>query len=79
MLLPWAKDLEKAGALAREKLSGGVMEAIVALVPDAWLEAIPGELSAVERRAVYVDFFRRRLDAAHIFEQEAIDARSRLV
>ncbi len=48
-------------------------------VPDAWLEAIPGELSATERRAGYLDFFMRRLAAAHTFEQEAIDARARLV
>jgi len=79
VLLPWAGEIEQAGGMAREKLAGGVIESIVALVPDTWLEAIPGELSAAERRAAYADFFRRRLDAAHIFEQEAMNARSRLV
>jgi hypothetical protein len=79
VLLRRASELEKAGVLAREMLSGEVIESIVALVPDEWLEAIPGELSPAERRAAYVDFFRRRLEVAHIFEQEAIDARSRLV
>jgi hypothetical protein len=48
-------------------------------VPDEWLEAIPGDVSAVERRAGYVDFFRGRLEAANIFELEATNARSRLV
>jgi hypothetical protein len=36
-------------------------------------------LTAAVRRAAYVDFLLRRLDASHIFEKEAIDARSRLV
>jgi hypothetical protein len=79
VLLPWAKEIAQAGAAAREKLSDGVFERIVDAVPDAWLEAIPGGLSAAERRAGYVDFFRRRLEAAHIFEQEATDARTRIV
>ena len=79
VLLPWAGEIEQAGRVAREKLADGVIESIVALVPDTWLEAIPGELSAAERRAAYADFFRRRLDAAHIFEQEATNARNRLV
>lgn len=79
ILLRRAKEIDKAGALAREKLTPGVIESIVALVPDAWLELIPGELSSAERRVAYVDFFRRRLEVAHIFEQEATNARSRLV
>jgi hypothetical protein len=79
VLLPWAREIEKAGAIAREKLGAGVIESIVAEVPDEWLDAIPGDLSGAERRAAYVDFFRRRLDAAAIFEQEATNARSRLV
>jgi hypothetical protein len=79
VLLRWASEIEKAGGIAREKLADGVIESIVAQVPDEWLEAIPGGLGAGERRATYVDFFRRRLAAATIFEQEAANARSRLV
>ncbi|UWZ83972.1 HipA family kinase [Occallatibacter riparius] len=79
VLLPWAKEIPQAGAAAREKLSDGVFERIAGAVPDAWLNAIPGNLSAAERRAGYVDFFKRRLEAAHIFEQEAMDARTRII
>jgi hypothetical protein len=79
VLLPWAAEIPRAGSFARDKLTHVVFERILAAVPDAWLEVIPGEASASERRAGYVDFFRRRLEAAHIFEQEAIDARARLV
>ena len=68
-------QIEQAGAAAREKLTRHVLATIVEQVPDAWLEAIPGELTAAERRAGYLDFFTRRLAAAHLFEQEAIHAR----
>jgi hypothetical protein len=77
ILLPWAARIEQAGATARGKLTAEVLAAIVAEVPDAWLESIPGDLPAAERRAGYLDFFTRRLAAANIFEQEAIRARAR--
>jgi len=79
VLLPWANEIEKSGATAREKLAVGAIESIVGEVPDEWLEAIPGDLSPAQRRAAYIDFFRRRLATAHIFEEEATHARSRLV
>ena len=79
VLLPWAAEIPRAGKVARERLADGAFERVVSMVPDAWLEAVPGGLSAARRRAAYVDFFRRRLEAAHIFEQEAMDARTRLV
>src|SRR5215469_14999163 len=76
VLLPWASDIAGAGRAAREKLTLEVLTHIVDAVPDAWLEAIPGGLSAAERRAGYVEFFRRRLDVAQVFEKEATDARA---
>ena len=79
MLLPWATEIEKSGALAREKLAGGLIDGIIAQVPEEWLEAIPGDLSAALRREAYIEFFQRRLVAAKIFEDEAMNARSRLV
>lgn len=79
VLLPWATQIEGAGKIAREKLTPAVIESIVGQVPDDWLEVIPGAVTPFERRAGYVDFFMRRLAVAPIFEQEATDARSRLV
>ena len=79
ILLPWANAIEQAGAEARARLTPETFATITGAVPDAWLEAIPGALSASARRAGYVDFFTRRLAAAHIFEQEATSARARLV
>jgi hypothetical protein len=79
VLLPWAAEIEQAATIARGKLTPDVLAEIVGNVPDEWLEAIPGGLSAAERRAGYLDFFHRRLAAAELFEQEAIRARSRHV
>jgi hypothetical protein len=77
VLLPWAGEIEQAGNVARSKLTRGVLAEIAAQVPDEWLETIPGELTAAERRAGYLDFFTRRLAAAHIFEEEAVRVRAR--
>jgi len=79
ILLPWASEVEEAGKAAREKLALDVLSRILADVPDAWLEVVQGEVSAGDRRATYLDFFLRRLAVAHIFEQEANNARNRLV
>jgi hypothetical protein len=76
ILLPWAAGIGPAGIAARQKLTPELLDQIVAAVPDAWLEAIPGNLNAAERRAGYLDFFVRRLAASHVFEQEAISARA---
>src|ERR1700676_3254985 len=57
ILLPWSAEIEHAGATARGKLAGDVLGAILNEVPDAWLEAVPGEMTASARRAAYLDFF----------------------
>jgi len=79
ILLPWAKELPSAAAIARERFTEPVIAGIVDLVPEAWFEAIPGGVPAAERRAGYVHFFNQRLRDSAIFEEEAIRAHSRLV
>ena len=79
ILLPWASDIHTAGEAARSKLKREALSAILAQIPDAWLESLPGSLSASERRDAYLSFFMYRLAAAHIFEQEATNARTRFV
>jgi hypothetical protein len=79
ILLPWASQMELAAAVAHEKLARDLLAEIVDQVPDAWLESIPGHLSALQRRAGYLDFFTRRLTTSHIFEQEAKNAHALLV
>jgi hypothetical protein len=79
ILLPWANEISASAQIAHQRLSQAVLAEIVELVPDAWLTAIPGDVSAADRRAGYLDFFVRRLEASKIFEEEAIRAHSRLI
>ena len=79
ILLPWAKEIALAAKTAHEKLTQPVLREIVEMVPDEWLEAIPGEVSARDRRDGYMEFFVRRLEASAVFEEEAIGAHSRLI
>ena len=52
-----AVDAGVAGVLSRD-----VFEAVLADVPDAWLDPVPGAESPGEQRARYVDFLVWRLD-----------------
>jgi hypothetical protein len=79
ILLPWANELPQASTLAHQRLTPDALSAIIDLVPDNWLDAVPDRVPAAERRAGYLDFLVRRLAASEIFEQEAMNARARLI
>jgi hypothetical protein len=77
VLLRWATAIEDAAKKAHTLLTSERLEAILAMVPDAWLQT--PETSASKRRAAYLDYLTCRLAAAANFEQEAIRAHRRLV
>jgi hypothetical protein len=79
VLLPRARQLERASELARSRLNESVFRSIVEQVPGQWLAAIPGRMNGDEIRAAYVGFFTARLDAAQIFVEEAMNAHARLI
>ena len=79
ILLPWATEIAQAAKKAHVRLTEPVLREIVEMVPETWLEAIPGGVNAAERRAGYLEFFTRRLEGSTVFEEEAIRAQSRLV
>jgi hypothetical protein len=79
ILLRWADQIQKAATVAQQRLTPAVLEQIVNLVPEDWLQAIADGVSPAERRAGYLDFLTRRLTTSSIFEQEAIRARARLI
>lgn len=79
ILLPWADELGHASGVAHERLSSGVFESILEQVPDDWLSADRDPIPPAEKRAAYMDHLTRRLAASAIFEEEAADARTRLV
>jgi hypothetical protein len=77
VLLPRATELAWADTEARARLSPEVLAAIVALVPDEWLQE--PNLGPQEQRAQYVEFLTARLAASSSFVQEAQSARNALV
>jgi len=92
ILLPWASGLGEADEEARLRLTEDRIAEILEAVPDKWLitpaSKLAGDpgllreadgLSAAEKRAVYSDFFARRLKASARFVEEANRARSELI
>ncbi len=79
VLLPWASDIEAAGAELGPKLTQDVIAETVSATPPDWFPTIPGADSAEGKRAAYIDYFMRRLEAAPAFAKEAMRARAELV
>lgn len=79
ILLPWASEMAAAEASAKLTLTPQKIEAILEAVPDRWLMRDDDGIGVVEKRAVYRDFFTRRLKASAIFREEAERARIELV
>lgn len=77
VLLPWASAISEAGIEARQRLTPDLLESILAMLPEEWIGA--DSSSAALRRAAYLDYFIRRLAAAHIFEEEARKAHASLL
>ncbi len=75
VLLPFASALRDV----KLKLTRPQLEAIVALVPDAWLEGEPSFGSPAAVREAYVRFFELRLAHHDVFIEEALRARAKLV
>lgn len=78
VLLPMASEIEQVDTLLRERLTPAVIRNIVNLVPEEWLHITAGE-AAPEHREVYARFLITRVQHAHIFVQEALHARSKLI
>ncbi len=79
VLLRWANAVEKADDAARARVSRANFVEIRESVPDDWLHPEPGLATPDAKRAAYVDYFTRRLNASSIFVQEALRARTQLV
>ena len=76
VLLPFATQLDAADAWMTQQLTPERIDAIVQLIPDAWLEDEPSFTRHVEHRAAYVQYLTRRLAAPRAFFEEAVRARS---
>jgi hypothetical protein len=79
ILLSAATSLKEVDTALAERLTPEIINAIVSLIPDAWLETdFPFE-SAAESRQAYADYLLRRLESPRIFLEEAERVRASLV
>jgi hypothetical protein len=79
VLLPFASGIAAADAHSMQHLDAARIEAIVALIPDAWLEGDANASPFASRQAhrdAYVQYLTRRLQAPRVFVQEAERART---
>jgi hypothetical protein len=79
VLLPYAALLWAADERLKTRLTPALIEAIVAAVPDLWLEDDPSFPDLTTRRAAYCEYLLDRLTSSHIFVEEALHARDQLV
>jgi len=75
ILLPFADSLEAADQSMTAALSQPVIEQVVNLVPDDWLNENSRFPTTTEHRQAYIDYLTTRLEAPRNFVEEAIRAR----
>jgi hypothetical protein len=74
VLLPQAIHLGETDIVLKQILVPELIQAIVSVVPDAWLNDDEGKLSADEIRKVYYQFLTTRITHSSNFVNEAINA-----
>lgn len=79
IFLPYASELEAADKLMRQAITPRTLEAIVRLIPACWLDEPESGLTAEERREVYRRFLTGRLANSHLFVEQAIKERNKLL
>ena len=78
VLLARATELAAADAALPALLTPQRLEAIVALIPDAWLDLDPEFADRAAQRAAYLQYFTARLQAPRAFAEQAEQARAAL-
>src|SRR5262245_45137110 len=79
VLLRYANDIAAADGNLSERLNQDVIEKIVGLIPESWLENEPRFADTAEHRAAYVAYLLSRLATPRAFVEEAIDAHAKLI
>ena len=78
VLLPWASEMREADAELAPQLTRELIDAVLALIPEAWLGDEPRFPSVDEHRAAYRDVLRRRLESPREWVEEAARAATRV-
>ncbi len=76
VLLQFAGSLQEADAKMTGRITPEIIDGIVKLIPDAWLIADSSSGGSSEYRDAYIEYLLSRLEAPHLFLEEAIHARS---
>jgi hypothetical protein len=76
VLLPAAGDIRAADEQLAPRITPELVEAVVGMVPDAWLVADTPFATPDEHRAAYVIYLLDRLAAPRAFVEEAANARA---
>ena len=71
VLLKFAKDLGKADAEMKAKITPAEIQRITSLIPDDWLEPEPAFANKAQHREAYRRYFVERLQSSQTFVQEA--------
>jgi hypothetical protein len=79
VLLPWASEIREADAALAPLVTREAVDAITALIPEAWLGDEPRFASVAEHRAAYRDFLLRRMKSPREWVEDAVRARTTLV
>lgn len=75
VLLDKAHQLATAATHIRETITREVIELIIGLIPDDWLEQEGDPLDPEEKKAAYCEFLTAKLDRLDLLVKEAEDAR----
>ena len=79
VLLRLASALREVDSKMTGRVTPDIVDSIVQLIPDAWLDGDSSFGGSNQYRAAYMEYLLRRLEPPHAFLEEAIRARSRYV
>lgn len=79
VLLPQASQLDEVNGEFKAILSKELIQNIVSLIPDEWLEDEPAFQSINEHRQAYIEFLETRIAHSEIFVKEAKNAREAII
>ena len=76
VLLQFASSLREVDANMTGRVTPGIIEGIVRLIPDAWLVGDSSFGGHTQHRDAYLEYLLSRLEPPHGFLEEAVRARS---
>jgi len=79
ILLRSASQLLEVDALLKERLTPAIITDIINMIPGTWLEGDTLYPDHAAHRAAYIAYLIDRLEASHIFVEEALHARAQLI